>query len=242
MLEEGISQTKEVRPERRTLLKGAAWSVPVITAAAATPLAAATVTCQEHDYTLNWTDAEWTNNFVDFANPATAGTATISSTTGGDPVVMNVSTSISNASYSLDNLYGGTYGMTLHMSQAQPGGAITTTFTFSQLVDNLHFPIMDIDAAPTYGWIDTVSISGTPFTYQLVAPTQGAGTVADPFNPSVLDQVAPISPDYNTVWITMPGPLQTFTVVYKNGFPGPHVTVNNHQNIYLGAMNFSTVC
>lgn len=190
-----------LRPTRRTLVRGAAWSVPVISVAAAAPAFAASP-CDVSTYTLNWAGGATALGVTTYAAPANpggngvkTGVATVNAPTGSLGSALTVtlkSTMFGSMSRDGDNLtlsdetnVGGLgLGRGLNISHADgiPSGYNNRqeiAISFSRDVSELKFTITDIDAQ-NGDWIDQVSLSGTR-TGTPVATTQGAGTTDVPW-------------------------------------------------------------
>ena len=159
----GPSALPQHRPTRRTVARGAAWSVPVVVVGAAAPVAAASP-CPPWHYVLAWADPGTTTYDRD---SATSATATVTSLDAGAPAVTvtlsAVATEPSKLDVRFDNLevngtpVGGTteYGLVVRQVEPRaadgsppgPGARQELTFAFDQSVSNLSFTVTDIDSS-----------------------------------------------------------------------------------------------
>lgn len=162
-----------ISTSRRTLVRGAAWSVPVIAATTAAPAFAASP-CPA--VTLSW---------AALGN----GTTFTSTTVGGVLVTLSVSgqTGAANNRTVSTTLTGGQSSNLRFYSTDVNGSAQTATFSFTRdgkavSVLNLGFSFLDIDSGGT-NWNDNVSVATGGFAYVIANPTyvQGAGTTGNPF-------------------------------------------------------------
>ncbi len=150
---------------RRTLLKGAAWSAPVVLASSAAPaLAASADPCQPLPVTVDWESANYTRL------SSTAGVYTIPSSDGSTITLNVTSRFVSMQSGNPDNLAldGGTANDNLKLSNFIIGGTgqrglvlhqhdrnyqgydgyQEVTFTFSRQLSTINFQVADIDWVP----------------------------------------------------------------------------------------------
>lgn len=208
-----MSKGNEVvlRSSRRTVVRGAAWSVPVVAAATAAPAFAAS--CHDPAYV----DYDWTVNRYYRANRQTVDRGygyvrTDSSNAayyGQDPdgagnqLSTNVTITVaygSNTAASADQLYasdinvGGTGapGMTLHQTPRNANNMSSNltnanksviTFAFSRVISELTFTMTDIDSA-SGDFRDAVGIAGATISNYSIQNTNqvgGVGTVTNPF-------------------------------------------------------------
>jgi hypothetical protein len=200
-----------VAPSRRALVRGAAWSVPVVAVAATAPAYAASP-CDVRAYTLDWGNSALTS----YAAPTQSGTGAITGTAtalvpaGGEgssmtaTFISTVAGSVTRASDNMalsseTNVGGLGLGRGLNISHADPitagsstNNKQTVTMSFNRAVTGLTFWITDIDSNrtntgsnrnPVYeGWYDRVSlVGGGTFTATKDANILGTGTNADPW-------------------------------------------------------------
>lgn len=165
---------------RRTLIRGAAWSAPVVAVAGSTPaVAASTDPCEPVPVTIDWQSARYTRVSASsgyYTIPLSDGTtitmqikSTWSQMAPGGVASSDGGTADDNLRLSKFNIGGtGQPGLVLHQNNYRyPGsyGYQTTTFTFSRPVSTLTFAVSDIDASKG-DFRDAVSLStnltGTP--------------------------------------------------------------------------------
>lgn len=208
-----MGQGNEVvlRSSRRTVVRGAAWSVPVVAAATAAPAFAAS--CHDPasvDYTWNvnryyranrqTVDRGYGYVRTDSANAAYFGQDPDGA---GSQLATNVTISVaygSNVQADVDQLFasdinvGGTGapGLTLHQTPrntANMSSSLTNanksvvTFAFSRVISELTFTMTDIDSA-SGDFRDAVGISGatiSSYSIQNTAQVGGVGSVTNPF-------------------------------------------------------------
>lgn len=162
-----------ISTSRRSLVRGAAWSVPVIAATTAAPAFAASP-CPA--VTLAW---------ASLGN----GTTFSSTTVGGVVVTLAVTGqtgAANNRTVSTTATGGQTSNLRFYSTNAN-GSAQTATIGFTRngqavSVLNLAFSFLDIDSGGD-AWNDNVSVGTGGFAYVIANPTyvRGAGTVASPF-------------------------------------------------------------
>jgi hypothetical protein len=241
---------------RRTVVQGAAWSLPVIAAAVATPIAAASLLCTAAistttaTYTrLSATSAVFT--WADLFGDGKDFTLTLTAAPNG---ANNMTINAAN-NFVLDS---GTQG-----GEAQPsvrlsldtvdlrntGGGERVTFSFALdgvpvTVDGLTYKIKDIDgvqAADGLGGAERVYVSQGTGTYNSDW-IRGAGTGAGanawrPFTGSPNAEVIPTSAAGN-VTVTAP-PLSAFDLTFLANNSGRADLAN--QNIWIGPLSFSAL-
>lgn len=211
-----IDNHEESRParsvSRRTLVKGAAWSIPVIAAASAIPHAAASVTCG--DKVINWNQVP-TGTAV---TPGTLLSAAGSSVTA--TVTATGTTTLSDNLHVLAGPDGGLPGEFLNIGV--PGGGQfeeSVTVTFSQPVTNVSFTLGDIDSYVDNAFQESVSLSPQSFSVvSLGSEVTGSGTSADPWLATAGQNVEPTD-SIGNVTVLYPGPLLSFTITLKDVFP-----------------------
>ncbi|MBS2936462.1 hypothetical protein KDN32_01750 [Nocardioides sp. J2M5] len=162
-----------ISTSRRTLVRGAAWSVPVIAATTAAPAFAASP-CPA--VTLSW---------ASLGN----GTTFSSTTVGGVLVTLTVSGqtgAANNRTVSTTQTGGQTSNLRFYSTNAL-NSSQTATISFTRdgqpvSVLNLAFSFLDIDSGGT-AWNDNVSVATGGFAYVIANTTyvRGAGTTANAF-------------------------------------------------------------
>lgn len=219
---------------RRTLVKGAAWAVPVIALAAPVPAFAASRCSPSTNFDgLAVGTSPTVISFYDVQGQPTGVTASLGWTSGGQGG---------------DNTPGNT-GQVLQTTQApqfkfieiqmvsslNQGDYVELTLTFNQAVSGLSFKIIDIDKSVGPGnvaWVDNVQIVTGGYTYALGSNIQGAGTQANPFN-AINWGDTPIVSGQGDVRITYPGSVSQVVVRYVAAQNG------NAQSQHVGLGNLS---
>ncbi|PUA81542.1 hypothetical protein [Nocardioides currus] len=158
----------QIRPTRRTLVRGAAWSVPVVSIAAAAPAFAASA-CNQ---TLNWASL---GNGAVFSSTTVAGITITLSLSGATTAANNRTVSTTQTGGQTSNLRFYSTG-TANSSQ-------TATFTFTKggqpfNVTNLSFSFLDIDSGGA-SWDDRVWVGTAGFTRAIQNTTYVTGTGVD---------------------------------------------------------------
>ena len=188
------------QPTRRTLVRGAAWTVPVIAVAAAAPAFAASP-CDVQNYRLDWGNT--TGQTVYGKNSTTnVGTAVVKGSAGGGALMVtftstttgSVSRAVDNLTVSNDtnigNLGTGAQGLNVAHNDGITAGRANRQMIdiqFDRAVTGLSFSITDIDSQrgnnlgtkkdPVYeGWYDRVELSGTRTASTAGGSVIGAGT------------------------------------------------------------------
>lgn len=175
---------------RRTIVKSAAWSIPVVAAAAAAPMSAASTSCTKHlsTATAAYVRASATASQFTWTNPFGDGkdlTLTLSAVHAGVPQ-MAINTA-NNLVQDVD-MHGGEAVPSVHLALdtlglVNNGGGETVTFAFAlggaaTTVQNLQYKIKDIDgfmALDGNGGAERVSVTAGTGTYDPVW-LQGNGT------------------------------------------------------------------
>lgn len=203
-----IDVDERMRTSRRNIVRGAAWSVPVVAVAATAPAFAASP-CDTQTYTIDWGNSSVTT-FTPPTNPGGSGTkvataialAPAGSGSASLTATFTSTVSSSNITRADDNLLlsdetnvGGLgLGRGLNLSHESPitegyANRQTLTISFNRAVTGLNFWITDIDSTrsgsgtrrdPFTGWYDRVTLSGT---YAQVRDTnlRGTGSSSDPW-------------------------------------------------------------
>lgn len=229
---------------RRTLVKGAAWAVPVIAFAGPAPAYAASPCTPS----TNFDGLTPSNNvqtsivFYNSLNQPTGVTASIayaSNGQGGDPTpgaTGTVEATVTNPSWNYIEIE--------MLKQLNAGDWVTLTLTLSQPVTGLSFTIHDIDKVRNnqnqVAWEDFVEIGGTfsgnpvAYTSVLGSNVTGAGTAASPFQP-ILWGDNPINSGLNRVTVTFNAPVNQFVIKYRAGQNGD----SNNQHVGLGNISYN---
>jgi hypothetical protein len=191
---------------RRTLVRGAAGSVPVVAVAATAPAFAASPCSDRYTYRLDWGTTPYTRAGArsssatvasSDSSPVTVTFASISSTTANQPdatrnlsVPANTGTA-TTADPVVNNLGGrtGERGVMLYHASSTAGrtNRQEVTVTFSRPVRNLSFYVTDIDTITSPAYSDRVEVvavnssgGNVPFGYTLDGVT-GQGTSTSPW-------------------------------------------------------------
>jgi len=250
----GVSEERGIR--RRTVVKGAAWSLPVIAAAMATPLASASTLCSVGLSTTTATFARlsstsavftWTNIFGDGKDL----TLTLTAVHNG---AFNMAINPAN-NLVLDNaMHGGEAVPSVRLSLDTAdlrdiGGGERVTFSFALddaplTVDDLTYKVKDIDgflAQDGRGGAERISVSAGTGTYD-AAWVHGQGTGVDPWRltttvPNV--EVADSSASGN-VNIAATA-ISAFDLTFVANNSGRSVGDRPNQNIWVGPFAFTAV-
>ncbi|CAM3666226.1 hypothetical protein [Nocardioides zeicaulis] len=179
-----------VNPSRRTVVRGAAWSVPVVAVAATAPAFAASPCATLYDFRLDWGTTPYSRASARSATatvssagstPLTVTFASTSSSTGNVPdparnltVPANTGTG-TTADPVVTSLGGrpGERGVMLYHQSSTIGrdNRQDVVITFSRPVRGLQFYVTDIDTITSPAYSDRVELvgrnaSGTAVTYR----------------------------------------------------------------------------
>ena len=246
------------RPTRRILLRSAAWSVPVVSLAAAAPAFAASPCALRTNQTLDWDGA----NTTYVRNSPTSGTATFDPD-GLGPVpsltlqvaatysgLMRAGTEGGSAATALavKALVGGLGMSGLGLEQAttskSPQGSAergTYTFSFSRPVTNLKFTLTDIDSLAGDFWDIVQPLAG----YTVVS--MGAGVATDNggiggaqrfFRATGSGLVDNRTGSAGNLELSYAGPISSFSITYWNGATSFDKKVDTSQIVYVSDMTF----
>lgn len=246
---------------RRTLVRGAAWSVPVVAAATAAPAYAASP-CDSLAGTVDWGN---TGRYV--RSGATSATYTIPDPDGsgpGQPLTLTVSVVETGSNVQLgsqlgvnDNLrtdtgVGGSSNtvasLTLHQSPVRDGNKVNTwttssnrsitRFTFSRPVTNLVFTLRDIDSAAR-DFLDAIAIVGASFTPTIANPTliTGNGSTGNPLRSAGANAPVDNSSADGNVTISMPS-ATSFDVYYWNLSDTSSNQIDGDQKVFISGLSF----
>lgn len=223
---QGTERRDAVRTSRRTVVRGAAWSVPVVSLAATAPAYAASCGTAE---ILRW------SNYTDGTVFSTAqfGTTTITISQSGD---------LGPDSGKVIHQPEGGFNPTLRFYPANlvSGSSVRVTVAFDRPVSNLSFGILDIDnggyGSNSFAWRDRVVVETTPTSASLGSRVQGGGTASSPYSNNQDGALANTSPNGNAT-LTWAGPISTVSFrYYQVGTPTgtPHTGLSN--------ISFTTIC
>lgn len=213
---------------RRSLVTGAVWSVPIIAAATATPLASAS---QCTAGTLDWAalaaGANVTTVTVPGTAPTTTATFSITYSSGSTPSAASGRVAAGPQGGVTGNYYR------IEFSNPIPNNSATVRIAFNRPVTGLSFSLLDIDAT-TNGYRDNVEVLTTGFTAARQARVIGAGTAGDPFRMDTpYGNIAPTSNQGN-VQLTWAAPVSA--VEFRYFQPGDST---NSQNMVIGLGNLA---
>lgn len=248
----------DLRPSRRTVTRAAAWSVPVVAAAAAAPAYAAscapvrmTVANVVYAATQRVSAVRWTTTFdPDGSGSKPNNVLTVEATYDNDMKVRNDAGTTSggaNDNFTIQQAVGalGTYGLVMAQrpSLDTPTAPLNADghykFTFTRAVSNLTFTLTDIDSAAGDFLDSVVLTSGFTFVIPGTSTLQGEGTVAKPFRPkSTNTPIDNTNSSAGNVTITYPGPITTFTVDYRNAASSFAANVDQDQVVTISNFAF----
>lgn len=239
---------------RRTVVQGAAWSLPVIAAAVATPIAAASVACTA---TLSTATAAYsrlsaTSSVFTWADVFGDGkdlTLTLTAVPNGANN-MTINTANNLALYTA--MQGGEAQPSVHLSLdtvdlRNIGGGERVTFSFALdgtpvTINDLSYKIKDIDGLPAVdglGGAERVYLSEGGGTYNSDW-IRGQGTSANPwrgFTGSPNPEVIPTNAAGN-VNVTLAS-VSAFSLTYVVNNSGRPPAERPNQNIWIGPLSFT---
>jgi hypothetical protein len=177
----GIGSERSVATTRRTLMRGAAWSVPVVAVAAQAPAFAASP-CDPQTYKIDWGTTTYTPPSSLTASPNT-GTATVSGSAGGSSMSVTFASTLAGGATRYDgNLTVPTTTNIGGLGATERGLAVRTgntaltalvnqtiTITFGRAISNLSFYIVDLDRDANF-W-DRVTCTPVPTSSSTRAST-----------------------------------------------------------------------
>ena len=193
-------------PSRRSVVRGAAWSVPVVAVATTAPAFSASPCASK----TALQPVTWSSSYSTTSQAGSVGGTTIVNVTAA-----YTATTLGPGSLNAQNLQPSTVAATrdsINLVNNSPtagtlspeGNYQTVTFRFTRDVYGLSFSIDDIDRV-TGSYYDQVFLSGAPETpaVTLGSAVAGAGTAADPWRTTAT------SGDYSVT--------QTVNVAYPDG-------------------------
>ena len=178
------------------MVRGAVWTVPAVSLAAAAPAFAASTCSERYNYRLDWGTTLYTPP-VNLTNDPNVGTATVPASAGGTPGASSVTVTFTSTLQGTTTRYDsnltvlGTTGIgglganergvavrSATTGAAQTGGTTiansqTITVRFSRPVASVNFTVVDLDADTSF-W-DRVSFSPLPTTFIRAAAVDGNG-------------------------------------------------------------------
>jgi hypothetical protein len=238
------SDLHEARPSRRTVVRTAAWSVPVVAAATTAPAYAASPCSDTYSYALDWGNTARTT-YTPPATPTGAGVKTGSAyalpPSGSGAASLNVtfqSTVVGTVNRTANNLVfagtnvGGTGGAGLQLThdniQTGRGNRQELQITFDRAVTGLSFSIADIDSS-SGAWYDQVELTGNTgtgaaaFTQSPAITTTstsvvvwGDGSATSPWRPRNDNQNVGAGSNAGNKMVTFTTAVKTLSLVYWN--------------------------
>lgn len=251
-----------VTPTRRTVVRSAAWSVPVVAASTGTPAFAASPCATSYPWRLDWNGASTSYPAAPTtdAQGVRTATATITGPVGTSPMTVTFSSTVVGADTRTDaNLRvdaasypdvgdtGGT-GLLLQHQDIVAGRANSrqqVDITFGRSVSNLRFTITDIDSNnrpwSSNDYRDQVELTGLRTAVATRRGrngfyVEGAGTPSSPWQ--MYDDDVPAddsSDDRGNLAITYPGPVSGFRLDYWNA------AGRGQQAIFLSDLTFDAL-
>lgn len=159
-----------VRPTRRTIMRSAAWGVPVVSLAAAAPAFALTCVGAAQGFSLNWTSNTYT---VDKTLPVHVGKGIATGPVGSPSIEVTFRSSVfgtttragDNLTVLTENNIGGlgiNRGLQLRHTNFNGGfnNREVVQISFDRAISGLSFTMTDIDSVAN-GFYDRVSLDGT---------------------------------------------------------------------------------
>lgn len=241
------------RASRRTVVRGAAWTVPVVAAATAAP-AFATSACADGVYEIRWANMN-SSKVVTGVRTSTSGegavfnsalTVTVTSTFGGSMAAGSAPDGASNLGISPFNVGGtGARGLTImqrstttSFSTPRSGNFQTVTLKFNRPVWGLKYTITDIDSASGQ-YQDRIVVSGSP-AYLRQPLVTGAGSSETPFAPTTTNNA--VNPETGTggnVAVDYGSYVgDTYTLTYWNDQSGT-LSSNGLQGVFVAGMTLN---
>lgn len=261
-----MSSSLPTQVSRRTLVRGAAWSVPVVSIAAAAPAFAASP-CDSIPGVIDWavtgrysrvsaSVATYTIPDPDGAGPGQPLVLTITNTFLGS----NTKLGFENSNNGNDNLrtfnnVGGSTATSLCLHQAPvresdmvgtwtgDTNKSVTNFSFSRAVTGLTFTLRDIDSA-NGDFLDGIAITGAAFTPSIInsAFVQGTATTTDPLRAANDNTAVGDNSSNGNVNISMPT-VTSFDLHYWNlestASDSWWNNIDQDQKVFLSSFDFS---
>ena len=241
---------------RRTIVKGGAWAVPVVSMAASLPSVPLSGPCLPFDLGLVWTGAGYVrysntsaSYVAPFQNPVTGQndqiTVTMSATFFGNmesgPEGIGTDRNLRLTTFNVGGT--GARGITMHQHLSNRSTTMRNhrqelTFTFDKPVYELKFGITDIDSASGDFWDHVELKSPSAWTYTNGSTITGAGVLNNAWrNPNDNDPVDNTTGIGNAN-ITFTDPVTTFTIVYWDNRVSTGWNIDNDQNIFITNLDF----
>ncbi|KQV77769.1 hypothetical protein ASC64_02790 [Nocardioides sp. Root122] len=241
-------------------MRGAAWSVPVISVAATAPAFAASPCDNRPGTVLAWNAANVTHQRESLVRAITkydpdGAVGTIPELTLTTSVLYSGQMGSgsefggqTNDTLQVQNNVGGLSqaGLVMYQSTKATGAGQYAdrgayTFTFSRPVSNLEFTVTDIDSNGNQ-YRDALELTSGFSVVSKPATLTGAGTSSDPFRP--VNDAAPTN-DFTgsagNLRVKYAGPISSFTITYWNqsaNLGKKASTFDNQQAVFLGSLTF----
>lgn len=213
---------------RRTLVKAAAWTVPVIAVAVPAPAYAASESpCTPTTSFDSLKPGTSPSSITFLPSGVTATLAYSSSGQGGDNTpgdTGQVAATNTDPSWNYIELE--------MVSRLSEGDYVQLTITLSEPVEGLSFVLHDIDMTSS-GWRDTVRVMTGGYTFDLGGNLQGSGTNGNRFRP-INNGDTPIDSGLGDVRLTWPGAVSAVQIRYIAGINGN----SGNQHIGLGDLSY----
>ncbi|MDR7252149.1 hypothetical protein J2X46_001125 [Nocardioides sp. BE266] len=249
-------------PSRRSVVRGVAWSVPVVSVAATAPAFAASPCQTRYTYRLDWGTTSYTRT------DARNSSASVSTTGGGTPVpvtfksVSSTSANVPDPTRNLSipaNTGSGTTadpvvtslggranerGVMLYHATSTAGRANRqeVTITFGRAVRNLQFWITDVDTITSPAYADRVELIGynasnvvVPFAAANDGIT-GAGSEASPWLRSADSNVSENAGGAQTSVSFGTADVKSLKLTYWNNSGG-----TQYHRVFLGDLAFTAL-
>lgn len=248
-----------LQASRRTIVRGAAWSVPVVAAATAAPAYAASP-CDAITRTMDWgnttqysrasaTNASYVVPDPDGSGPGQALTLTISNTFLGSNTMLRFQTSTATDNLRTVANVGGSSAtsLTLHQSPRRDADKVATwtgttnksvwRFEFSRTVASLSFTLRDIDSSPA-DFLDAVAVVGGGATGAIVNTSRvtGTGSLSSPWRSSGTNLPAGDTSTAGNVNVSLSN-VDFFELHYWNISDTSDSQIDGDQKVFLSAFN-----
>jgi hypothetical protein len=265
-MKQDIDVLDSTRASRRTVVRGAAWTVPVIAVATTAPAFAASP-CDAISGVVDWSQVGRLNRVS-----STSATYTIPDPDGtgrGEALVLTITNTFLGSNTQLgyetssdggDNLktisgVGGSAAtsLTLHQAPKRESDMVNTwttdsnksitRFSFSRPVTGLTFTLRDIDSADG-DFFDGIALTGATFTSSITNSTYvtGTGATNSPFRAKGPDLSADNNSSRGNVEISMSS-VTTFDLHYWNledqAGDWAWNNIDQDQKVFLSGFSFS---
>ena len=252
-----MTSTVCFRPTRRTLVRTAAWSVPVVSMASMAPAFASSPCDPLTDQVLDW---DGTKTVYTRSSPVSASAMFDPDGVGPIPILsltiaasysgkMQAGSETSNANaLQVAPSIGGLGVSGLGLEQATlsktPQGRSdsgTYTFTFTRPVTNLRFTYTDIDSASGDFWDYLEPSPGFSVVSQgggVATDFNGTGGAQRFFGKTSSAAVDNTTGSSGNLALSYAGPVSSFSLTYWNGAASFANKVDSNQIVYISDMTF----